>query len=160
MRYTCHTSYIVRRTLYIVRCTVVPLHRCTVALTWHSPSYGAVPGTNRWEFKGGGIMIHKFVKLQRLGCIGLHRIRLVMWLANKDSNPQVGRLSVHNININSFACKFAISIVNAISIINIIINTIAMSVFTVSSRFLFLPSRCAPVVRRYACTYALCAPVA
>ena len=79
------TSYVVRRMLY--RCTVVWLHHCTVALTWHSPSHGVVPDANRWEFVGGGIAIHKDVKLQRLGCVGLRRVRLVRWLAKRGWRP-------------------------------------------------------------------------
>ena len=88
--------YVVRRTrcmLYIIpviHCTsyVVRSHRCTVALTWHSPSHGAIAGTDLWEFVGGGIAICKAVKLQRLGCVGLHRVRLVMWLAKQGWHPR------------------------------------------------------------------------
>ena len=63
---TCRTSYVVP----VVHRTVVWLHHCTVALTWHSPSHSAVPGADRWEFVGGGIATRKVVKLQRLGCVG------------------------------------------------------------------------------------------
>ena len=74
---------VVCRTSYVVRGTIIRSHRHTVALTLHSPSHGAVPGANYWEFVGGGIAICKAVKLQRLGCIGLRRVRLVMWLAKR-----------------------------------------------------------------------------
>ena len=56
----------IRRTSYAVR-----LHRHTVALTWHSPSHGTVPGADCWEFIGGGIGVRRVVRLQQLGCIGL-----------------------------------------------------------------------------------------
>ena len=73
--------YVVRRTrhtLYIERS-----HHYTVALTWHSSSHGAVPGVDHWEFVGDGIATRKVGKLRRLGCVGLHRVRLVMWLAKR-----------------------------------------------------------------------------
>ena len=54
-----------------------------VALTWNSPSHGAVPGANHWGFVGDGIAICKVEKLRRLGYIGLRRVRLVMWLAKR-----------------------------------------------------------------------------
>ena len=73
---TCHTSYVVRS------------HCCTVALIWHSPSHDAVPGADRWEFVGGGVAIRKAVKLQQLGCVGLRRVRLVMWLAKRGWHPR------------------------------------------------------------------------
>ena len=71
VRRICRTSYVVR------------LHHCMMALTWHFPSHGAVPGADRWESVGGGIGICSVVNLQRLGYIGLRKVWLVMWLAKQ-----------------------------------------------------------------------------
>ena len=73
--------YVVRRTYHMSY--VVRSHRRTVALTWHSPSHGAVPGADHWEFVRGGIGVCRVVKLRRLSCVGLRRVRLVMWLAKQ-----------------------------------------------------------------------------
>ena len=62
--YFC-ASCVVRRTSYVVLS-----HHHTVALIWHSPFHGAVPGADRWKLVGNGIGICKAVKLQRFGCVG------------------------------------------------------------------------------------------
>ena len=84
MSYVVPVVLIVCCTSYVVHYMVVQSHRRTVALTWHSPSHGTVPGADRWEFVGDGIAICKAGKLQQLGCIGLGRVRLVMWLAKQE----------------------------------------------------------------------------
>ena len=148
----CHTFYIVCRMSYVVR-----LHRCTVALIWHSPSHDIIPGADHWEFVGVGIGIYRVVKLQQLGCVGLRRVRRVMWFAKRGWHPQADRFSAHNINTNSLICAIVpIATTITIGIITIVIaNISAMSVFTVSPQS--LSSRCAHVVLWYAHTYALCA---
>ena len=161
MRCTCCTScvvLVVRRTLY--RHTVVWSHRCTVALIWHSPSHGAVHGADRWEFVGGGIAICKVAKLRQLDCVGLHRVRLVMWLTKRGWCPRAGQSASQNVNIHIHIC-IRICLRHrhrTIQTITTVINFCTMSVFTVSPRFLV--SRRTHVVLLYArahASYALAA---
>ena len=143
---TCHTSYVIR------------LHRRTVALTWHSPSHGAVPGSDCWEFVGGGIVICKAVKLRRLGYIGLCRVRLVRWLAKRGWRPQAGQSAPPRMSASiSPSIAIAASTATIIIVVSIIANVITMSIITVSFRLPFLLSCCMYVVLRYARTHSLCA---
>ena len=66
--------------LYVVRRTVTPLYggpNMAFPFPWRRPS------ANHWDFVGDGITIRKAGKLRRLGCVGLCRVRLVMWLAKR-----------------------------------------------------------------------------
>ena len=65
------------------------------------------------------------MKLQWLGCVGLHRVRLIMWLAKQGwhPRPQAGQSASRSINIDHPChCPIVSSIITIASLIIIIID--------------------------------------
>ena len=135
IRCTCCTLYVMHYTCH----TIVRSHHYTMALIWHSPSHGAISGADHWEFIEGGIEICKAVKLQRFDCIGLRRVRLVMWLAKQGWHtwPRAGQSASHNININHPCHRLIIS--SIIIIASLIIIIIDHVLFHSKSSISFFP---------------------
>ena len=45
------------------------------------------------------------VKLRRLGCVGLRKVRRVMWLTKREWRPRAGQSASQNVNIHTHSCN-------------------------------------------------------